>query len=401
MFDYLEHIKNESILPVELTNKEKYFRDVSNIRYSFSGRVENELIINIFIAEGAKLLINAIALFELGYFDCAYYSLRSAVDFSTTMVFLADMPSSEKDEYFRNWKDGGDFAMRNEMIKLLTQRGNVFADMKSKMGDFFSDARELSQKLNKYVHKQGYHNLYVVANNPINAQKSRADFINVFEYYLKKCIGVVAVMRLATDPFPILLMDEEILFRCFDSVTEPYDEGFIIEYIGEKTINDYKKTDLYVGYYEWFMGMEKRNEATNYVLRDKFINTMMKDQILAQIQLLPTDYAVSATIALACSKVVKVYPPCILLFFFTERKSNRRGGICSVSTFEGFSKNSCKYNQAYDEAYISVFSYKDNDYYAEHNEVLSNDEIKCIFEEIGSYDDLMKRYAAEEGDINE
>lgn len=37
--------------------------------------------------EAEQQLINAIELYELGYFDCAYYSLRSAIDLSTTMVF--------------------------------------------------------------------------------------------------------------------------------------------------------------------------------------------------------------------------------------------------------------------------------------------------------------------------
>ena len=40
-----------------------------------------------------------------------------------------------------------------------------------------------------------------------NNQPSVDKFIKKFEEYLQRCIGVVAVMRLAIDPFPILLMD--------------------------------------------------------------------------------------------------------------------------------------------------------------------------------------------------
>ena len=45
-------------------------------------------------------------------------------------------------------------------------------------------------------------------------------------------------MRLAIDAFPVLLMDKNILYRCFDSLTEPYSEEFVNEYIGEKYISE-------------------------------------------------------------------------------------------------------------------------------------------------------------------
>ena len=58
-------------------------------------------------------------------------------------------------------------------------------------------------------------------------------------------MGIVAIMRLAIDPFPILLMDEEILYRCFDSITDPYSEKFVDTYIGETIVDEYKKTRFY------------------------------------------------------------------------------------------------------------------------------------------------------------
>lgn len=67
---------------------------------------------NTFIMEAEQQLINAIELFEQGYFDCAYYSIRSAVDVSTTMVFLADMPDEERERFLDAWKDTKDFPMQ-------------------------------------------------------------------------------------------------------------------------------------------------------------------------------------------------------------------------------------------------------------------------------------------------
>lgn len=84
---YIEWRKYDNIRAVELSNKSQYYSDLINIENSLSGRMDGN-ICNLFIMEAEQLLVNAIELFEQGYFDCAYYSLRSAVDLSTTMVFL-------------------------------------------------------------------------------------------------------------------------------------------------------------------------------------------------------------------------------------------------------------------------------------------------------------------------
>ncbi len=238
---FVEWRKQENVRPLVLPNKEKFYLDLQNIEYSFSGRMD-EVSINTFIMEAAQLLVNAMELFEMGYFDCAYYALRTAVDVSTTMVFLVDMPEAEQNKWVDKWKNTEDFPMQHQMVKSLFQSGYVLSDMKNNMSGFFDDAKKLSQRLNKYVHKQGFQHFYVSRNHCINQNKSQENFINNFEFYLKKCIGVVAVMRLAADPFPVLLMDNEILYRCFESITEPYSQDFVDEYIGVETIEKYKKT---------------------------------------------------------------------------------------------------------------------------------------------------------------
>lgn len=270
---YIEWRKKENLRPLSLPNKEKFYLDLQNIEHSWSGRMDIGGIGNTFIVEAEQQLVNAIELFEIGYFDCAYFSLRSAIDLSTTMVYLADMPYEERDSYLEAWKETKDFPMQGQMIKQLSAKGDVFVDMKSKMPNFFKQAKELNATLNKYVHKQGLQHFYVSRNHPINMGKSQETFISNFEYYLKQCIGVVAVMRLAIDPFPILLMDEEILYRCFDSMTEPYTSEFVDEYIGQQVIAAYKKTNMYQDTYDSFIVEEKKNEATFNVVKHQYIDT--------------------------------------------------------------------------------------------------------------------------------
>lgn len=84
---YINWRKNQNVRLLNLANKERYYLDLMNIEHSWSGRMDTN-IGNTFVMEAEQLLINAIELFELGYLDCAYYSLRSAVEISTTTFRL-------------------------------------------------------------------------------------------------------------------------------------------------------------------------------------------------------------------------------------------------------------------------------------------------------------------------
>lgn len=371
---YIDWRKTINIRPVELPLKKQYYSDLINIEHSWSGRMDSN-ICNTFIMEAEQQLINAIELFENGYFDCAYYSLRSAVDVSTTMVFLADMPDGEKGEFLDAWRAIKDFPMQGQMIKQLSLKGNVFADMKEKMPEFFIKAKELSAKLNKYVHKQGLQHFYISRNHPFNLHKSQDAFISTFEHYLQRCIGVVAVMRLAIDPFPILLMDEEILYRCFNSWTEPYSEKFVEKYIGSSTIENYKQTDLYTGTYNSFIGEEKKSEAVFNIANYQYIDSKKMDEIFKQPHLLTKDDIISVLLVSACEKVVKVYCCQGLLMYLTDRDTNRKAMLWAGLNFKDFSEANNPINQPYDEAYISVLFFDDMPYFVEHNELLNTDEV--------------------------
>lgn len=135
--EWVEWRRRENIHPLVLPNKEQYYHDLLNIEHSWTGRFGIEMA-NTFIMEAEQQLINAMELFEQGYFDCAYYSLRSSVDISTTIVFFADMPdensandpNEDREKYLEAWKSTADFPMQGQMIRKLSRNGNVFPDMK-------------------------------------------------------------------------------------------------------------------------------------------------------------------------------------------------------------------------------------------------------------------------------
>lgn len=83
-------------------------------------------------------------------------------------------------------------------------------------------------------------------------------------------------------------------------------------------------------------------------------------------------------ISCVCEKIVKVYAGHGILMYFTDRNTNRTKMSWSGLQFSNFSKSKQKYNQKFDEAYISVFSIGTEDYYAEHNELLEDSEIATI-----------------------
>jgi len=333
---------------------------------------------NTFIMEAEQLLVNALELFEMGYFDCAYYSLRSCVEVSTIIVFLSDMPEDESYTYTEAWKDSEKFPMMGQMLRNLEEKGDVFRDVKDKMADFFSASKLLNEKLNKYVHKQGFRHFYVSRNHPFNNQ-SQDTFIKNFEYHITKCIGIVAVMRLVIDPFPVLLMDKEILYRSMDSMTEPYADTFVDEYIGNETLEAYKTTDIYQHAYEFYIGNERKYPATFDIVKWKYINADKMDEILTQLHLIGNYDIVAVLIVYACDKAVKVYCFNGMQMYHTNRKTNRTEMSWSGKDFRDFKNADSKINQTYGEAYISTFIFEDEPYFVEHNEILTHEDIANIF----------------------
>ena len=371
---FSEWRRHQNVQPLSIPNKEQYYMDLLNIEHSWSGRMDNN-VCNTFVMEAEQQLVNAIELFEEGYFDCAYYSLRSAVDISTTMVFILDMPDAEKKDYFGAWKDTRDFPMQGQMIKQLSNSGYVFAEMREKMAEFFSDAKKLSAELNKYVHKQGLQFFYISRNHPLAKNDKQEQFVSTFEQYLGRCIGVVAIMRLVVDPFPVLLMDEEILYRCFDSMTDPYSEGFVEKYIGFSTIECYKQTSMYQTAYDSFIEDERKNEAVFNVMKYQYIDTRRFEEIFSQLYLLSMEDVICILLTASNKKVVKLYTYNGLLMYFTDRDTNRKTQSWSSKDFQAFSLSDNPINQQYDESFISVFRLEETPYFIEHNELLTTDEV--------------------------
>lgn len=357
-FSYSERRKNENIKKYKIPNVEKYFDDLKNIENSFSGRIDVPSV-NIFIMESVRLLVNSISLFEMGYFDSAYYSLREAIEVSTIIVYFSDVPEDERKGKWEDWNDGEYFPMQGKMLEELFQYGIVVPDMKYKMSSFFYEIKDISKKINKCVHKQGFINFYASEKYPLRLKKDDI-FIDNYLYYLEKIIGIVAVMRLAIDPYPILLMDEEISRRCFVSMTEAYKNGFVKLYISKETLDNYKKTEIYKEHYNSHIKKEKMKDSVFYIMKFQLIDTTKKSEILSQINLLDPLDKIAIYVALATKKSLRIH-----YNYYEMRGYIAWNDITSGFTLksDGLSEkylkeNSEKYNIEFKEYFRSFFKYR-------------------------------------------
>ncbi len=377
MRDYKEWLKNRYLTPVTLTQKDEFYAAISEIENNFTGRMDAWLA-NAFILEASQLLINSIELFELGYFDCAYYSLREAMELSTTMVYLSDLPENEKKEKLKDWKNRNNFPMQSQMINQLKMFGLIIQDMKDKMPDFFKQLYLVNNQINKFVHKQGGKFLYVSRNHFSIKSYKLEEFVAEFENYVSQIISIVAIMRLAIDPFPILLADEEMYHRLFQGMSEGYSEKFINQYIGQNNLVNYKTTDIYTSTYNSFINNEKRLDCVTDIVMYQCIDVNKLDEINSQLHLLDNDATNSVLLISLNDKICKIFLSDGFMWYSSNRKSNKKTFQYSSQDIKDFIQISQQYNLDYDGDFISKFQIQENLYLAQHNELLTLEEIKDI-----------------------
>jgi hypothetical protein len=373
--DYIKYRENQNLLSIVVSNKDEYYMDLRNIENSFTGRMDAQ-ITNKFIYESVQLVINAIVLFEKGYFDCSFYSLRQALELSTTMIYLIELDEQQREEELSNWKTQSDFPMFGQMMIFLNNNNYVFSEMLEKMSNYFSKLKIVKEKLNKYVHKQGFNTFYISRNSVLNNEEDIVQLKNDFNKYIKICIGAIAVLRLAIDPFPILLMDKEIYSRTGDTLTLAYSEEFIEKYIGNEYIENYKKTQMYINHYEDIMKEEEKLPCVVDVVETQYIDKNKINIILSQKHLLSKTNIIAVLIADFSEKVAKIHCHNGLLSYFTSTKTVRKSFKFSSRDLQKVKKSNSYINRKYDEAYLTYIKIYEEDYFIEHNEKFSHNEIQ-------------------------
>lgn len=396
MFEYRE---TQNIVPLPLENKEQLFRDLMNIEHSFTGRLD-VMFSNQFFQEAVQLIVNSIVLFEKGYFDAAFYSLRQSLEISTTIVYFVDDNETNRKQELIKWKKQEKFPMHNQMLNELQKRKTVFADIKEKMNSYFDEIEITKQKLNKYVHKQGLDKFYVHRNHPFKENKSNKVLISDFNDFLIKSIGAIAVFRLAIDPFPLLLSDEAIYNRTTQLMTDAYSEEFIEKYIGENNINAYKQTQLYKEHFDELIKEEEMLPSVVSIVKDNYVDRTQMDEIIKQVHLLSQNDRIAVALFSSSEKIAKIY--CIggWHWYFSNVATVKLNMGFNSADLNTFKDSKERYNVKYEEAYLSIFNLWDEDYYMEHNEEFTNNEIILFDEMVLKYNSLKPFNQLDLNDLN-
>lgn len=368
---------NWYVKPLELPNAEEYINDINNISFATTGFI-HALESNLFFEEAAQLIVNAIRLFQLGYYDCAFYSLRQSIEISIGIIYLTANPDKGDD-----WKKLCNGFESGTMSKWIREQEPTFKDIIDKMSTFFDNVRVMQKNMNKYIHKQGYASFYQVIKNPLSFKQkgiSEKQIIKDFENYLKICIGAVAIYRLSIDAFPVVLMDEEMLMRSGDLITTPYSERFVDLYIGKDNLESFKRTEIYKDFYNFLNSNEKQNDAVFNLIHYQYYDRNRMNDYEAQLHLCSFTDRIAMCLYTISDKISRVFADGIH-WYHSDIKSNNNNNSVTIgpSYFEEFFSNTkSDFNQYYHNVFLSRCLINGNYTYFEHNEILAENETEYV-----------------------
>jgi hypothetical protein len=207
----------------------------------------------------------------------------------------------------------------------------------------------------------------------------KENLVEDFEKYLIVCIGAVAVYRLSIDALPVVLMDEELLFRSDDFITTPYSEEFVDKYIGLDNLSDFKKTEIYKDFCTSLLEHEKQNEAMFNLIHWQYFDRGRMDDYNAQLHLCTFIDRIAMCLFTISEKISQVFVDGIHWYTYDVKSENHKRGITIGSSyFEVLFSDNSNSNLAYHNVYLSRCFINVDYTYMEHNEPLSKEELSCI-----------------------
>lgn len=333
-------------------NLDEYVYDIDNIHYANISSLD-ECEYNYNIDEACFMLINSIRIFTEGYFDCAIYCLRQSIEVSLSSLFL----SSSKPITRRKWNEDMRVFTKQNMQTFLLKENSDYKQLQTKLTSFFEVLKKKEEQANKYIHKQGIKTFHRYRNG-IDGHNTSIDeeIARFFTEYLELAISAVAIYRLYFDPMPLLLSDDQILFRVSDIATERYSDEFIDKYLSDKVVAAYKESYMYSFYYDYFIAQESQNEAIYNITHNQFIDRSAIDEIQKQVHLLSTYDKYAVDIFMSSPKISNIYLMDGWHWYFSDIRGNRKCNSMSLGYIhfeEQFSDNNC-HNVIYNETeYIS------------------------------------------------
>lgn len=373
--DFEKVIEEESLRPIKVPGKESYFSDIREIAGSLAFFIGKKYAIAYeLVRETEKMLINAVALFEKGYFDAAFYMLRQTLEICMTIAYFLELPDDEREKKFRDWKSSiADFPGTGSMRRILEKAefSIDFKDFMSKMPSFFDEFKQTYSRLNKYTHKQGFRYFYTIRCRRVDGAEMDKILLANFTDNLERCIGCALMFRLMIDPLPILRLDEEIEYRIADPIMFPLSPRVVQKYIGEQRLEEYRPTNLCCGFRKSILdNYERMTEATYTYVNMDHIDRKDIPKVLKQAHLLTLRQRVQLSLIAGFPQIAAIVSYDGLWHCFTDVKSNRTDVSESSEEYRQLRESGNWANQKFKGVFATVVRIKDDYYTLEHNEPL-------------------------------
>lgn len=375
----IEDWQYQHIIKRELKNKDIIMDVSNNISHSFSGRLDI-LGLHTFFLESSIMLKNAIKLYEEGFFDSAFYSVRSALELARVITYFSDQEQPKDSEVYQKWIQGGRFPFDSIIKKLLAESGSIYSEVKDALIDFFDDQEKRLKRVNKYIHKQGYETFYQQSSFRSGRDSQSKIIDELFLDFITNSTVEISLLRLCIDPFPILLQDKSIMGRIhFQSMTEPYSQS-TIELIGKEKVEKYQNTKFYKSHLEMYNENEELGEAAYNIVNYEFYDRSTYNEIVKQFKLLSPIDVLAIKIFNRVKSVVKIYFYKGFKMYFSDIESKREKTGFDSRDLDKVKESDRKLNFQYDGAFLSYFSCENTEFWVEHNEKLTESQITQITE---------------------
>ena len=332
---------------------------------------------NSFLRESIQLLTNSIFLFEDGYFDCAFYSVRQAGELADNMLYIA----KKEDGTLEKWSAKERFPMSGKLKEQLERLSCDYSEIKSLLPNYFEEYSQLIKKAHKIIHKQGFDTFYCIRNRIAGENKFPNDKeIRLFMDCLKYTIGMILILFIIIEPISLALADEEIDQRLnINFITEPIDVEFFNDQLQPYNIIEIiKKSDFYQKYILSFADLTPMSPAVYSVIRDEAWNLDALDEIEMQKDLLGAYERFMLDILRRGLKISIFYYLGGIAWYYTSIMSNYDRKVYGGDEFIKYKNSNQKFNQPCQNAFISVVKMFDETLFLEHNEPLSSAEISFL-----------------------
>jgi hypothetical protein len=368
----IDSMRDEGRVKIQIPQREELLLYLHS-QMLYTGRVD-VMYCNDFLNEATQLLTNSIFLYEEGYFDCAFYSIRQASEVLNSMLYI----SFEDATILKSWSTKDRFPMDKGIKSKLIEMSDAYEEIKDLLPEYFEHHGNLIKKSNKIIHKQGFDTFYRVRTHFGDKHGySQDDDVNFFVETLKYTIGISLILFIILDPISLALADENITYKLnFNFITDPIDVDYFKNFLGQvDVIAKIQTSNYYQNFIAQFSDKENMSPAVYSVIREEAWDLEALGEIEKQLALLSPLERFMFCILKCGIRVSKFYFSAGVTWYFTTIDSNFNFG---GEEFQNYLKPENKFNQPCANVFMSVITMYDEPLYLEHNNMLTDDEIGML-----------------------